>query len=454
MTTHPHIATQRRHHRRHAPAPQPAPGGDPQQAPPADGGTPTTDGPQFAQPTPIPGEDKYKVTHPSDNDAYKILDGEERAGELQPTGFPAARGGTEPVLTLEQVLGPFAKRRLAQIAGAKQLVFHAVGDTGNVRSAAHQNDVAAKMEADFEGEDPGQVPSFFFHLGDVIYNFGEVAYYYDQFYDPYRNYPAPILGIAGNHDGIVSPLASYPTLEGFLRNFCAETFEVLPEAGGLDRTAQIQPGVYYTFEAPYLRVLALYTNTLEDPGVLSSQGGTFKDVPDLQLDYLRAALTRIKSEKYAGALIIAHHHPIYTYGGGHGDSMDVLADIDAICTEIGVWPHAVLTAHVHNYQRYTRHHAGREIPYIIAGNGGHGIQRLTSSTKTVIRTPSTVQTKPDLVELANYDDSDYGYLRILANDTQLRIEYHPASDGAASKTPDDSVTVDLASGTLAVWKAT
>ena len=32
---------------------------------------------------------------------------------------------------------------------------------------------------------------------------------------------------------------------------------------------------------------------------------------------------------------------------------------------------------------------------------------------------------------------------IIANDKQLRIEYHPASDGTAAKTPDDFVTVDL-----------
>jgi len=31
---------------------------------------------------------------------------------------------------------------------------------------------------------------------------------------------------------------------------------------------------------------------------------------------------------------------------------------------------------------------------------------------------------------------------------QLRIEYHPASDGAAAKTPDDVVTVDLATRQL------
>ena len=43
----------------------------------------------------------------------------------------------------------------------------------------------------------------------------------------------------------------------------------------------------------------------------------------------------------------------------------------------------------------------------------------------------------------NYDDQDYGYLRVVVTATQLRIEYHPASDGEAAKTPDDFVTVDL-----------
>ena len=46
--------------------------------------------------------------------------------------------------------------------------------------------------------------------------------------------------------------------------------------------------------------------------------------------------------------------------------------------------------------------------------------------------------------LENYDDEDFGYLRVVVTATQLRIEYHPASDGTGAKTPDDFVTVDLA----------
>jgi hypothetical protein len=54
----------------------------------------------------------------------------------------------------------------------------------------------------------------------------------------------------------------------------------------------------------------------------------------------------------------------------------------------------------------------------------------------------------DQVVLESYDDQDYGYLRIVVNEAQLRIEYHPASDGPGAKTPDDSVTVDLATRRL------
>jgi len=62
--------------------------------------------------------------------------------------------------------------------------------------------------------------------------------------------------------------------------------------------------------------------------------------------------------------------------------------------------------------------------------------------------PLAVTGHADKVTLENYDDQDYGYLRIVVSATQLRIEYHPASDGADAKTPDDFVTVDLATRKL------
>jgi predicted phosphodiesterase len=83
------------------------------------------------------------------------------------------------------------------------------------------------------------VPRFFFHLGDIVYNFGEDNYYYDQFFDPFRDYDAPILAIPGNHDGEVYPGDPSGTLQAFLKVFCASRFQRLPEAGGLSRTSMI-----------------------------------------------------------------------------------------------------------------------------------------------------------------------------------------------------------------------
>ena len=348
-------------------------------------------------------------------------------------------------LSLADVLGSPAAANAAAKAG--RLVFHSVGDTGNTRGPDPQNQVADKMLSDFDEADPADVPLFYFHLGDVIYNFGEAAYYYDQFYDPYRNYPAPIVALAGNHDGMVAPGTQAVTLSAFLANFCAAHFTITPESGGLSRTAQIQPGVFFTFEAPFVRILALYSNTLEDPGVISSQSGMFPEMNDSQLDYLRAALARVKSERYTGALILAHHHPAYTAGSKHGWSSLMLAQVDAVCEQAKIWPHAVLSAHAHNYQRFTRQHGKTQIPYVIAGNGGHGLGRLTTKNAPALRVPLVIQagsSKDDQVVLESYDDQNYGYLRIVATASHLRIEYHPAGDGAAAKTPDDAVTVDLA----------
>lgn len=51
------------------------------------------------------------------------------------------------------------------------------------------------MEADFDVSDLKELPQFNLLLGDFVYSFGESQYYYDQFYEPYRN-PPPIYAVA------------------------------------------------------------------------------------------------------------------------------------------------------------------------------------------------------------------------------------------------------------------
>jgi len=436
--------------------PQRRPGHTPPAPPPAapNGTAPRPVGhPVFAQPEPTADPAKFRVKHPSDGPAYKKIDQLNREHKIQPLPFPTPRGGVEPRLTLEEVFGGNTAA-IRKITSAGQLVFHATGDCGSTRGPQTQTQVTDKMVSDFYEPDSKEVPQFGLLLGDVVYSFGEAQYYYDQFYEPYRDYPAPILAVAGNHDGMVAPEVHAASLAAFLRNFCAETFGVTPDAGGLSRTAQIQPGVFFTFEAPFVRILALYSNTLEDPGVIAND-----TIGHIQLDYLQAALNRVKSEKYKGALLLAHHHPPYTAGLRHGWSVDMLSQIDRVCDAVGVWPHAVLAGHAHNYQRFTRTRTrgGTQIPYLVCGNGGHNVMPLTKHGSPPLRTPQVIQPahgNTDQVVLENYDDQDYGYLRIVVTATQLRIEYHPASDGAQAKTADDFVTVDLNTRKLGHFVAT
>jgi Calcineurin-like phosphoesterase len=383
--------------------------------------------PVFAQPQPSPDPTSFKNPVTDQND--------QEIAQLEPVPQPAG-GAVEPILTLAQVYGSTSSAKTQAIEQAGQIVFHSVGDTGSVKGPDTQSLVADKMVTDFDEQKPADVPSFLFHLGDVVYYFGEGTYYYDQFYEPFRNYPAPIVAIPGNHDGVVYPNDPAPTLDAFLRNFCTASPAPSPDSGGLLRTTISEPGVYFTFDAPFVRILGLYSNVLEDPGVISSQGST-NSLDDRQIAFLTVALKRVKSEKYPGAVIIAVHHPPFTGGMIHGGSPLMLADIDSACTAAGVWPHAVFSGHAHNYQRYSRTVNGMEIPFLVAGCGGHS--PLTAMRGT-FRTPYKID---DTLTLESYDDTDYGYLRVVVNAKTMTIEFHPESDGGVVKTPNDTVTINL-----------
>lgn len=398
------------------------------------GGGHLTGDPIFGQPTPSP--DPTSFTNPVTDQGKKDVAGVE-AVPLPSTGATA-----EPILTLAQVYGSNGANVAQKIEQLGQIVFHSVGDTGNVQGPAMQSLVADKMVTDFNEANPADVPSFYYHLGDLVYYFGEGSYYYDQFFDPYRMYPAPILGIPGNHDGIVYPRDPWTTLEAYLRNFCSPAPATSPDSGGLVRTTMIQPGVYYTFDAPFVRILGLYSNVLEDPGVISDQGGSYPTLDQRQVEFLTTALSRVKSEKYAGAVIIAVHHPPFTGGTHHGGSPLMLADIDSACTSAGMWPHAVFSGHAHNYQRYTRTVNGMQIPFMVAGCGGHSP---LSSMRTTLRTPFVIDST---LTLESYDETDFGYLRVVVNAQTMTIEFHPESDGGTVKTPNDKVTIDLANRTV------
>jgi len=330
---------------------------------------------------------------------------------------------------------------LAPCVAAKRISFHAVGDTGpseksHIKTVAS---VADAMVAELTAAEPGEGPMFLFHLGDVVYSFGEHQYYYDQFYEPFRDYDAPIVAIPGNHDGFPSEESeNEESLFAFLRNFCAATPGPSPDAGGLARTAMNQPGVYFTLDAPFVSIIGLYSNVLEGPGVISSEGGRYPTLDDQQLQFLIAELTRLKPEREAGerAVILTCHHPPLSADEKHGGARGLAEDIDKACEQAGLRPDAVLSGHAHLYQRYTRTVEGAEIPYIVAGSGGHNVTKPKAN--------ATEATPPEGYELVVEPLMDYGYLTLTVDMSgkapKLTVVFKPTS----GKPPKgDTVTVDL-----------
>jgi hypothetical protein len=400
-------------------------------------GTLVLDQPQFAQPTTTPDPNKFTVAHGSDNPLYKLV--QKKLLQAIPNPSPDAN----LTMTLADALGNPGAAAVAAIQKAGQIVFHSLGDSGSTKGPTSQSLVADKLVRDFADPSPADRPQFLYHLGDIVYSFGEAKYYFDQFYEPYRAYPAPIFAVAGNHDGLVYSNEGVPSLQAFLRNFVSPQPVKTPESGGLMRTAMTQPAVYFTLDAPLVSIIGLYSNVLEDPGVISSEGDPRSPVDDQQLGFLVTALQQAK--KKGGATILVTHHPPFSGGTVHSGSPRMLTDLDAACEKAGYWPHAHLSGHAHNYQRFTRTVKNFDIPYVVCGNGGHGLSAIKSSGTGPLRTPLHIN---DSLIFENYDYQDFGYLRIVVDSKQMRIEFHDAAVGDENKSPTDAVTVDLASHTM------
>jgi hypothetical protein len=318
--------------------------------------------------------------------------------------------GTYPYrLDLETLIGGEA---IEAIREAGEIQFHVLGDTGGIKHPAAQQIVAWHMEADYFRH-PVHKPAFCYILGDLIYYNGERSQYYPQFYEPYWHYPGPILAVPGNHDGdpATTPGAE-PSLAAFVDNFCAPHPQVRPEAQETQRDAMTQPNVYWTLVGPYVTVVGLYSNVPE--------GGR---LDDKQIAWLAAELAAAPED---GALIVTMHHPIYSMDEHHGGSAYMGGVLDDAVQVSGRSPDLVLTGHVHNYQRFTRHLEGAEIPYLVSGAGGYWnlhYMAKQSDGKDLPKGKSwPVPEHPD-VSLETYEDDRHGFLRLTVSPERIHGLY-------------------------------
>lgn len=284
-----------------------------------------------------------------------------------------------------------------------RLVFNMVGDTGSVKEPEFQRMVAAEITKQYIREqEANETPQFLFHLGDIVYNFGEAEEYAKQFFEPYDQYPSPIFAIAGNHDADINPNNPIPyhSLDAFMRVFCEKKASLVPFSGNSKRSSMIQPNVYWTLKTPLANFICLYSNVPK-----------FGLIRDKQKEWLIGELQAAANERSDKLMIICVHHSPYSADSNHGSSKAMIEALEEAYLLAKVKPDVVFSGHVHNYQRLIkRYQDGTCIPHIIAGAGGYAdLHQLASDDDPNFTNDDALLTG---VKLLNSCVDKHGFLKV------------------------------------------
>jgi hypothetical protein len=297
------------------------------------------------------------------------------------------------------------------VKDAKKLVIHIVGDSGGVKDGEYQGNVAGAMIEHLHAPHGGV--QFCYHVGDVVYFTGEKSEYYAQFYEPYAHYDAPILAIPGNHDGEVDDPSAQTSLDGWVQYFMQEDPDVDPISKDAPRVQLNLPNVYWTLVTEFATIIGLYTNVPEHGSIDSQQQQWVTH------EFATAAKDR--------ALILALHHPIYSFDTYHSGSSKMADVLENAIRDTGRVPNLVLSGHVHNYQRIEQEIAeGSPTPFIVTGNGGyHNLHKIASANGTVAQ-----DTGATLV----YGKETWGFLTLTIDENHISgVSTEVAKDGTATQ---------------------
>ncbi len=279
--------------------------------------------------------------------------------------------------------------------------FHMVGDTGGSGNPEARQSIVNQVIAQHT---PG---SFLYHLGDLVYHYGESAQYESQFFKPFESYPGPIFAIAGNHDSDVNPDSKVPydSLDAFTTVFCDSTPRHVVFSGKSKRLSMVQPNIFWTLETPLATFIGMHTN-IPKYGVVTSE----------QEAWLQEELLTAPTDKM---LIICLHHAPYSADINHGSSIPMIKVLENAFEVTGVRPDIVFSGHVHNYQRFCKTYTdGNKIPYIVAGAGGfdelHPVAALTDERFEPLPVTDT--------RLECYCDIQHGFLQISITKTSAKLQ--------------------------------
>jgi len=358
--------------------------------------------------------------------------------------LPPPKGPAPYRFDLAQLL---SAEDVATIKSAPSMVFHTVGDTGDYRGE-EQDFVAAMMTQDAEALAVSKKPPFYYHLGDVVYFAGDLDRYSANFYETYKDYPAFIVSIPGNHDcqpddpqdGPVDP--NKVPLDGWVQNFMSTNPAQLGSLKtGSGRTQMDLPNVYWTFTTPFATIIGLFSNVGE------TQGEIHQD----QIDWFQGEL---KAADPNLALIVTVHHPPFSGDSEHSGSSTVYKVLFDSFQATKCYPNLVLSGHVHNYQRFTHIVPGPngslQIPCVVAGAGGYTkLGKVHQINGAYPQAP--LKLGSDLT-LEQYDQDNFGFLRLEVSKTQIVGTYLSAPYVAGATSPQtkvvESFSIDRAKQTV------
>ncbi|MGW3096985.1 metallophosphoesterase family protein [Streptomyces sp. NPDC001102] len=293
--------------------------------------------------------------------------------------------------------------------------FMVIGDTGE--GDAPQYAVVPGFLKVSQGTDFAVITS------DVIYPVGSADDYGTKFFRPYRDYPAPIYAIPGNHDwyeglgafmrvfcGDAPPLAAEPAPRRLTRAWWRSLLwhrprptdgQHLDEARRLRSAVTqqaVQPGPYWAIDAGPLRLIGIDTGLLGT--IDAEQGAWLREVSQGP----RPKILLTGSPLY----VDGEHHPCTIEGDG-GTVDDIVRDPEHHYV-------AAIGGDIHNYQRYPVQVDGRTIQYVVSGGGG----AFMHATHTIPRVNIANVTEQDFRCYPLRGDSLAFYSRLYGRRLRLR----------------------------------
>lgn len=298
---------------------------------------------------------------------------------------------------------PYRMKPEVEMHSADKMVFQVAGDTGGLKSPAFQKLIAEQMGRQYLfPEYPADRPSFLYHVGDIVYHYGESDQYEQQFFIPYKDYPNPIYAIPGNHDTDVnnSNPVPYTALAPFCSVFCGASPRPVPFGSDRSRKSGSQPNVYWTLQSPLANIIGLATNVPK-----------YGLIEDDQRAWFVEELKHAATERAEKAIIVALHHAPYSADFNHSSSLQMINFLESAFEEAGVYPDLVLSGHVHNYQRFSKtYSAGKITPYIVCGAGGFDELHWLAEQDDIVYTHDVDLF--DNVKLENFCAMQHGFLNL------------------------------------------